>query len=207
MSIKRVTIPSAYSLEAMFSEGADNAGVVISHPHPLYGGDMSNNVVEAMEKGFSIKGFTTLRFNFRGVGGSDGLYDEGVGEVDDMLAALQFLREHLRKNARVILAGYSFGAWMCSKAAARAGNVDALFLVAYPFAFYGTDELKAFSGPVYFVGGSYDDVGPADALLAFYKDLPRTDKHLKIIPTSHFFAGKESEIVEFIRETVDDQEG
>jgi alpha/beta superfamily hydrolase len=204
MSIKRVTVQSAGNLEAILREGGKNAGVVISHPHPLYGGDMSNNVVEAIEKGFSAKGFTTLRFNFRGVGGSDGAFDEGVGEVDDLLAALRFLEGQLRENARLVLAGYSFGAWICSKAATRISGIDSLFLVAYPFAFYGTDELRAFPDKIYFVGGSYDDIGPADALLTFYRDLPKIDKHLKIIPTSHFFAGKESEIAQFIRETVEE---
>ncbi len=200
MSIKRVSIQSVGRLEAILAEGSQNAGVVICHPHPLYGGDMYNNVVGAVEEGFSTLGFTTLRFNFRGAGGSDGVYDEGVGEVDDLLAALRFLKGYLQKGAQIILAGYSFGAWICSKAAIRAGGIDSMFLVAYPFAFYGTDELRAFPGKICFVGGSYDDIGPMNDLLAFYASLPQVEKNLKIIPTFHSFAGKEQEIVEFIGE-------
>ncbi|MBA4418787.1 MAG: alpha/beta hydrolase [Syntrophus sp. (in: bacteria)] len=203
MSIKRVTIPSVHMLEALLREGGKNAGVVICHPHPLYGGDMYSNVVEAIETGFSAISFTTLRFNFRGVGGSGGFYDEGEGEVDDLLAALRFLKGSLNRDAYVILAGYSFGAWICSKAACKGGNIDGLFIVAYPFSVYKTDELSTFRGTICFVGGSFDEIGPMDALLDFYTNLPLVDKHLKIIPTSHFFPGKEAEIIDFIKERAD----
>jgi uncharacterized protein len=202
MSIKRVTIPSDYNLEGMLRSGSPDTGVVICHPHPLYGGSMFNNVVDAMEEGFSSKGFTTLRFNFRGVGASGGTYGEGDGEVDDLAAALRFLKGELSEDARTILAGYSFGAWICSRAASRIGNVDCLFLVAYPFAFYGTEELKSYSGKLYFVGGTHDEIGPADDLTKFYRSLPLVHKFLKIVPTDHFYGGKEGEIVEFIREQV-----
>ncbi|HBE45275.1 MAG TPA: hypothetical protein DDW17_07480, partial [Deltaproteobacteria bacterium] len=80
MSIQRVTIQSDYPLEGILHENNRNAGVVICHPHSLYGGSMFNNVVDALEQGFSAKGFTTLKFNFRGVGKSEGVYDEGKGE-------------------------------------------------------------------------------------------------------------------------------
>ncbi len=202
MSIKRVTIPSSPRLEGILKEDGPHAGVVICHPHPLYGGDMFSNVVEAMEEGFSSKGFTTLRFNFRGVGKSEGIWDEGKGEVDDLLAARTFLESHLDPHASIILAGYSFGAWICSKAAIRAPEADGLFLVAYPFAFYDTGELSRFRGKVYFVAGTRDDIGPVDALTGFYRDFPLVDKYLKIIPSDHFYRGKEGEIVDFIKENV-----
>jgi uncharacterized protein len=202
MSIKRVTIPSDYNLEGLLRMGSPDAGVVICHPHPLYGGSMFNNVVDAIEEGFSSKGLTTLRFNFRGVGESEGEYGEGDGEVDDLAAALRFFKTHLSADSHIILAGYSFGAWICSRAASRADNIDVLFLVAYPFAFYGTEELRTFSGKLYFVGGTRDEIGPADDLTKFYQSLPLVYKYLKIIPTDHFYGGKEREIVEFIREQV-----
>jgi uncharacterized protein len=203
MSIKRVTIASDYPLEGMLQEGSRRGGVVICHPHPLYGGEMHNNVVSAVEAGFSENGFTTLRFNFRGVGGSSGGYDEGEGEVTDALAALAFLRSHLDEGARVVLAGYSFGAWIAAKAASGGANVDTLFLVSYPFAFYPADELERFDKQVYFIGGTTDDIGPVDALLKVYKNLTQVQKNLKIIATDHFYGGKETEITGFIREHVD----
>lgn len=203
MSIKRVTIEGDYSLESIVNEQGKQAGVVICHPHPLYGGDMHNNVVAALEEGFSMKGFTTLRFNFRGVGGSGGMYDEGEGEVNDVLAALTFLKKVVNEDAYLILAGYSYGAWICSKVAVKVNNIDGLFLVSYPFAFYESNLLKTFKGKIYFVGGTMDDISPMNDLLMVYKGLPVVDKHLKIIPTSHFYVGKEREIVEFIRELVE----
>ena len=202
MSTKRVTITSNHGLEAILKTGTARGGAVICHPHPLYGGDMYNNVVNAMEDGFSSKGLTTLRFNFRGVGSSGGVYDEGEGETDDLVAAFRFLKGEIGEDAFMILAGYSFGAYICGKAASRVSGIDALFLVAYPFSVYSAEGLKPFPGAIYFVGGARDEIGPVDALLAFYKDLPIIDKHIKIIPTDHFYAGKEGEIAGFIEEQV-----
>jgi alpha/beta superfamily hydrolase len=200
VSIQRVLLPSEFPLEGLLHEKGKRAGVVICHPHPLYGGSMYNSVVDAIESGFSAKGLTTLRFNFRGVGGSAGEYDEGEGEVNDVMTAVAFLKRHIDGDAGIALAGYSFGAWMASRAAARIQDVGALFLVAYPFAFYGADELKLFRKRIYLIGGEYDDISPIESLLKVYKELPVPEKNLKIIPTDHFYGGKEGEIAEFIEE-------
>lgn len=202
MSIQRVTITSDYELEGIIEKNDQGAGVVICHPHPLYGGDMHNNVVSAMAEGFAARGFTTLRFNFRGIGKSRGTYDEGEGEVRDVLAALETLKLQLTEGAYILLAGYSFGAWICAKAAPRSSGVQGLFLISYPFAFYDSEPVKAFSGTIYFVGGEYDDIGPAKDLIRVYQEMPVLDKHLKIIPTSHFYGGKEEEIVTYVKEHV-----
>lgn len=86
------------------------AGVVICHPHPLYGGDMDNDVVQALREAFADLSITTLRFNFRGVGASGGRYGAGVGETADVCAAFQFLKE--KGISRFYGAGYSFGSWV-----------------------------------------------------------------------------------------------
>ena len=203
MSIKRVSIESDYTLEGVLRGESKDAGVVICHPHPLYGGDMHNNVVRAMEEGFSRQGYTTLIFNFRGVSGSRGEYDEGEGEVRDTLAASEHLRQYLNPDGRIMCAGYSFGAWVVSRAALEVQDPDGLFLVSYPFLIYKGDHLKAFSKKIYFIGGTYDDIAPLDDLLAFYKHLEITDKYLKVIPTTHFYGGKEEEITDFITESVE----
>jgi uncharacterized protein len=203
VSIQRVIVPAESPLEGVLHESGKRAGVVICHPHPLYGGSMNNNVVDAIESGFSAREFTTLRFNFRGVGGSAGDYDEGEGEVKDVVAAVAFLKQHIDGDGSVVLAGYSFGAWMASRAAAKIEqDVAALFLVAYPFAFYKADELMRFSKRIYLIGGEYDDISPVDSLLKVYKELPVVEKNLKVIPTDHFYGGKEGEIVEFIKENI-----
>jgi uncharacterized protein len=202
MSTKRVSIESQYPLEGILTENGRRAGVVICHPHPLYGGSMNNNVVEAIEEGFSEKGFTTLRFNFRGVGGSQGTHDDGHGEVTDLLSAVNRLKEWLDQGASVVLAGYSFGAWICCKASLMLKDMDGLFLVAYPLAFYQPEELALFQKTIYFVGGTMDEICPQDRLLRVYKELPMVNKHIKLIPTDHFYGGKEAEITRFIADEV-----
>jgi len=202
MSIQRVTIQSDYTLEGILKENRKDAGVVICHPHSLYGGSMFNNVVDAMEQGFSTKGFTTLKFNFRGVGNSGGFFDEGNGEVNDLRAALKYLKQTINTNSYILLAGYSFGAWIASKAALVEEDIHGLFLVAYPFAFYDATHLQKFNKTMYLIGGTYDDIGPVHNLMEFYKAIQIKDKYLKIIPTTHFYNGKEDEIVTFIKETV-----
>ncbi len=150
-----------------------------------------------MEDGFRRAGFTTLKFNFRGVGASSGRYGEGDGERADILAASAFLRERMGKGERFVLAGYSFGAWVAGMAVADVGKETDLFLVAYPFSAYTPGHLISFTGRVSLVGGVYDDISPVDDLLAFYQKL-QCEKSLKIIPTSHFYEGCEDEIGEFI---------
>lgn len=115
------------SLEGRFCPGARQGplkglspGVVICHPHPLFGGSMDNNVVYALEQGFAGTGFATLSFNFRGTGASEGQWDEMKGEVDDVVSALWHLAGRPEVDStRIALAGYSFGGLMVLYAAAR----------------------------------------------------------------------------------------
>lgn len=202
MSTKRVFIEGECKLEGIINENGARGGVVICHPHPLYGGEMHNNVVDAMEEGFASKDFSTLRFNFRGVGGSQGAYGEGKGEVEDLVGAVRFLKNQIDKDAAIMLAGYSFGAWICTMAASRMEGLDGLFLVSYPFAFYESSILRNYEGTIFLVGGKLDDIGPVAQLMDVYKAMPTIQKSLKIIPTDHFYWGKEEEITNFIKEVV-----
>ncbi len=221
VSTKRVIITGEERLEGVLREGAGKGGVVICHPHPLYGGSMWNNVVDALETGFFQAGFSTLKFDFRGVGASTGRYDEGAGEMRDAAAACRYLEEHTGGGERLVLAGYSFGAWVAARAGiywgsappplaepaepprstrfARFTDLD-LCLVAYPFSVYRSDELRAFRGKICFIGGSLDEISPLDALLDLYRELP-ADKSLKVVPSGHTFDGEEPEITAFIRDT------
>jgi len=202
MSIERVTIESDQNIEGLLRRQSRKAGVVVCHPHPLYGGNMYNNVVSAIEDGYAAQGFTTLIFNFRGVGDSKGEYDEGDGEVRDATAAYGVLREHLDDDAQITLAGYSFGAWVISRSALEIDRFDSLFLVSFPCLIYKYDHLKSFSKEILIVGGTYDAIAPMDDLYALYKSLTTLDKPLKVINTTHFYAGKETELIDFIKETI-----
>ncbi len=206
VSTKRVSIEGEERLEGLLREGAGKGVAVICHPHPLYGGSMWNNVVDALETGFFQAGFTTLKFNFRGVGGSTGRYDGGAGEMRDVAAACLFLKEHTGRSEGLVLAGYSFGAWVCARAASDISRDIGLCLVAYPFSVYRSDELRAFRGKICFIGGSLDEISPLDALLALYRELP-ADKSLKVVPSGHTFDGEEPEITAFVRETFEKGQG
>lgn len=116
-------------LEGLLELKESNTGAVLCHPHPLYGGSMHDNVLQALYFGLSSQNCSTLRFNFRGVGSSSGTHDDGNGEVDDLVVAVEYLQS--LGSSRTVLAGYSFGAVMCLKAAPIVKPV-AMVLVAPP---------------------------------------------------------------------------
>ena len=118
------------SLEGLLDEQPGEKGVVVTHPHPLYGGDMHNNVVSAIVHTYRSAGFSTLRFNFRGVGASSGSYDGGAGEQDDVQAALAKLQHS--GNTHIDLVGYSFGAWIVACGLERYARAQRVILVAPP---------------------------------------------------------------------------
>jgi alpha/beta superfamily hydrolase len=134
------------------------------------------------------------------VGASEGSYGEGHGEVEDLVGAVEFLKGHVDRDAVIMLAGYSFGAWICSMAAPKLERLDGLFLVSYPFAFYESSTLRTYEEKIFLVGGETDDIGPVAQLIDVYKAMPSIQKSLKIIPTDHFYWGKKDEITQFIKE-------
>lgn len=154
----------AIKLEARFySAGLQSRlGVVICHPHPLYGGDMNNDVVIALQRAFANEGFSTLRFNFRGVGASGGRYGNGVGEVDDLVAACHFMRH--RGVEELFGAGYSFGSWILLKGYRRE-NFKGLVLVAPPLGVLDFSGLQLPSTvPSIIIVGDKDEFCPRSQL-------------------------------------------
>src|SRR5437667_332565 len=99
------------------------AGLVVCHPHPLYGGDMHNPVVVRVAEVAQGLGVATLRFNFRGVGASGGVHGEGKAEQDDVVAALEMLAGRLPADRPIGLAGYSFGGWVSARVAMAAERI------------------------------------------------------------------------------------
>ncbi len=125
-------------LEGLLDQGISGKGVVVTHPHPLYGGDMYNPVVESIARAYKSKDYTTLRFNFRGVGNSQGSYDDGPGEKQDVLSAVSYLKEN--GSDPINLSGYSFGAWVGARAVADDPRVKRIVLIAPPVSFYDFSE-------------------------------------------------------------------
>ena len=176
-------------IEGLHADAGGVMGAVISHPHPLMGGDMGNPVVEILAETLFSGGLSTLRFNFRGVGRSTGAYDGGPGEADDVLAAVSFLRE---KGAReVLLAGYSFGAWVNAGVLTRGSFLPAL-LVAPPLTLLKFD-FQAIRGRVgAIVCGDRDPYCPPERVRAAAEEL---GCRLDLIPgADHFFMGCEEEL-------------
>ncbi len=112
----------------MYKKLSKTQGAIITHPHPLYGGDMANPVVESLVAVYNRKNFTTLRFNFRGVRGSEGNHDKGIGEQVDILAAVKFLTNQGMKSIHIV--GYSFGSWVLAHIKYFPLEVSALILVS-----------------------------------------------------------------------------
>jgi alpha/beta superfamily hydrolase len=166
--------------------------VVICHPHPLYGGNMDNNVVTAVCSALDKESIATLRFNFRGVGNSGGKYSEGLGEQDDVKAALDFvLKLPEIDNKRTGLAGYSFGGLMALSVAIEESRVKQLALISPALKEKGWTQFKEYKMPKLVL------VGDVDEMVTFrsYQHLFGDSKQYQIVAgADHFWAGYEMEI-------------
>jgi alpha/beta superfamily hydrolase len=186
------------SLEARFIRGAVAAGAVITHPHPLYGGSMNNNVVWTAARAFGDRGWSTLRFNFRGVGASTGTYGEGLAEVDDLAGAVAYLTS--RVSGPCFLVGYSFGAAVAARALLQGLPVAGAILIAPPIAFMDLAFLPETPGLSLIVAGDQDDLCPLEDLESLYRHRqPPVD--LKVVPgADHFFGGREEELYRLLKD-------
>jgi len=202
--VKMVSFPSAEDaipLEGRLScdpQRPSAPGIVLCHPHPLYGGSMDNNVVSALMGALSQEGYVTLAFNCRGVGRSQGRYEEGEGEVRDVQGAIRFLGG-LPQTAGCGLGlwGYSFGAWVGMRGALREERVFFLGAVAPPTALYSFEFLVDSVRPVYFISGDEDPFCPVSAREPLLSKL-KGPKEWKILSgADHFFWGQEGEMARF----------
>ncbi|MEE9615736.1 MAG: CocE/NonD family hydrolase [Anaerolineae bacterium] len=167
---------------------------VVCHPHPLMGGRMDNTIVVAVCRALAARGWVALRFNFRGAGRSAGSFDEGRGEMDDVAGAVDFLCARAEVDAGgLAVVGYSFGAGVGLRHAARDLRVGQLVGIALVEQHYIDPFLDADQRPKFFIAGEHDPWAPADALREYVARLgpPKT---LSLIPqTDHFLAGHEAE--------------
>ncbi|HSO18188.1 MAG TPA: alpha/beta fold hydrolase [Desulfosarcina sp.] len=179
-------------LEGLYESGTPERGVVVTHPHPLYGGDMRNPVVEAIHKAYRRAGFTTLRFNFRGTGKSTGTFANGIGERADVAAAVDCLRS--RGVRHIHLAGYSFGAWVNANALQGDVSADGLIMVAPPLAFIAFDGALRLPMLSTVVVGSRDDFAPPDLVRAGMLRWNARARLEIIDGADHFFFGHLDEV-------------
>ena len=166
---------------------------LVCHPHPVFGGTLHNKVVFHAMKALSHFGFPVLRFNFRGAGLSHGEHDNGRGEVEDVLAALDWLDREF--HLPVVLAGFSFGAAVGLRAACPEPRVKALIGLGLPVApiegrSYSFRFLEGCLKPKLFVSGSQDIFGPAPLLEHTIESSADPKVLVRIENADHFFAGK-----------------
>ena len=179
-------------------------GAVICHPHPQFGGSMDVTLVAALAEGLAEAGWAALRFNFRGVGASEGTYDEGVGEVEDVEAAIAYLAaQPFVAGKGLALVGYSFGAWVGLEAAQRSERVAAVAAIGLPMWRMPEDWLGGFNRPKLFVAGERDMVCPVKELREFVVKLPGPTEVTILTRTDHYLAGREpqavQEVIRFLR--------
>lgn len=199
MSEEQVLIKSVgLKIEALVDLCKGDEAVVVTHPHPLYGGDMYNNVVESIVQAYRQMGYSTLRFNFRGAGGSEGQYDEGIGEQKDVNAALKFVSE-LGKT-RIDLAGYSFGAWVNALGLNGFTQARRMIMVSPPVNFMDFSFFSKSPKLQLVIAGSEDDIAPAsmiEEMLAGWN----LDAIFKVIQgADHFYGGKTAEVDAIIQD-------
>ena len=192
MKEEKVFIPSNHiQLEGLLSVQEASffrGGVILCHPHPQYGGDMDHPVVTTAAEAAFQEGFSTLRFNFRGVGGSGGSYGEGVGEREDVKAVANYLFSRMRnQHCPLILLGYSFGAWAGFPIAIEDERFAGMVGVAPPLEIYDFGFLKGCKKKKLFVVGDRDFFCPPSVLEEWYRQLEEPKSLVMIPGADHFF--------------------
>jgi len=176
-------------LEALHREPKDapaRAAAVLCHPHPLYGGTMDNRVIYRAGKGALAAGLAALRFNFRGVGASTGFYDDGVGEQDDVISAIDWLKRQYPKLPLALI-GFSFGAWVGLQVAARDSRIQATVGLGLPLGSLNFDFLAGYSKPSLYLIGTQDEHCPKEKIALLARCLPPSSTVGLIEGADHFF--------------------
>jgi alpha/beta superfamily hydrolase len=184
------------TLEGLLANpGGGAPAAVVCHPHPMYGGSMHNNVVEAILAAMWQAGHATLRFNFRGVGASEGEHEGGPGEVEDALAAMSFMlaQPGVRKEDAA-MTGYSFGAMVALSAGYERAEIARIVAVALPLAMADARVPDGASKPVLLVSGDRDSYSPVAGLQALVSRIGDSARLEIIAGADHFFGGRETEL-------------
>ena len=183
-------------VEGRYTPGrtADAPVALILHPHPQHGGTMNNKIVYSMFHGFARRGFACLRFNFRGVGRSQGIYDKGEGELSDAASALDWLQTRNENAKECWIAGFSFGAWIGMQLLMRRPEINGFISVAPPANLYDFSFLAPCPASGLFIQGDRDEIVPLDAVNKLAEKLNQQKGiHVEeqiVDGADHFFAGQ-----------------
>jgi alpha/beta superfamily hydrolase len=194
-------------LEALLDEppGTPKAAIVFAHPLPTHGGTMHTKVVYQGTKGLVRAGYAVLRFNFRGVGRSEGNFTGGEGETQDFRAALDYMAARY-PNLPLWAAGFSFGSWIALEVGASDDRVSALIGIAPPWTKLGYDFSNTMKStkPKFFVQGEADDICPIQDMWKHYGQLPEPKELVVIDAADHLFDGHASEVGEALEDLLSD---
>jgi alpha/beta superfamily hydrolase len=192
MEVDHYFTAAGLRLHGRLARRGDNLAVVVTHPHPLYGGSMANTVVDTIVAAYGRCGYTTLRFNFRGVGRSEGHFDDGLGEQEDLRQAVASLAD--LGFERIDLSGYSFGTWVAAHASLD-HRISAMSMVAPPAAFMDFRPDLRLPRLSLVVTGGRDDFAPP-ALLRRLVPLWNPAARLEVIEgVDHFMVGCDDELL------------
>jgi alpha/beta superfamily hydrolase len=194
-------------LEALLDEphGPPKAAVVFAHPLPTHGGTMHTKAVYQGTKGLVRTGCAVLRFNFRGVGKSEGAFTGGPGEMEDFRAAIDYMSARY-PGVPLWAAGFSFGAWVALETGAADDRISVLIGIAPPVAREGYDfsRTRTSTKPKFFVQGEADEICPVQEMWKFYGALPEPKELVVIDAADHLFDGHASEVGEALEDLLAD---
>jgi uncharacterized protein len=185
-------------LEALLEEPDDrppHTAAVLCHPHPLFGGTMHNKVVFRLARALRRTGMVVLRFNFRGVGLSQGEHGHLEGEIEDARAALEWLRRRY-PELPYALAGFSFGSRVVTRLACQAGDARLVLAAGFPTRFGPTEYLTNCGVPKVIIQSTRDQYGPREELAAEFSRFAEPKRLEWIEAADHFFAGALPELEE-----------
>lgn len=194
----------AGALEGLLQEWQDaphRITAVVCHPHPLYGGTLHNKVVHRVASTLHGMGAAVLRFNFRGVGRSEGHHDRGEGELLDARAAFALLRER-HPSARRWVAGFSFGSWVAARLAAAESETERLIVIAPPVHTASFEVLHTLAIPKLVVQGTADEICKPENLAREYPRWAEPKRLIEVPGASHFFDRQLTELGEAVRRGV-----
>jgi alpha/beta superfamily hydrolase len=202
MAEKRVFFEAdGLKIEGMVGDLPGDHGVVISHPHPLYGGTMHNNVVRAVAHAYQEEGYSTLRFNFRGVEKSQGDFSNGVGEQKDVKAALKALgKKHMD------LVGYSFGAWVNTLGLEKFEEAQRVIMVSPPVSFVDFSFLQYSPRIKLVICGTRDEIAEYKRVEEMLPAWNEEAVFGVVQGADHFYSGYEEELKLIIREFLEKSE-
>ncbi len=180
---------------------------LLLHPHPQHGGTMNNKIVYALFRAFTKRGFSTLRFNFRGVGRSQGTFSRGEGELSDAASALDWLQTYNQNAAGCWIGGFSFGAWIGMQLLMRRPEIDSFISVAPPASMYDFSFLAPCPSSGLIVHGNQDEIVSVESVqklvnkLSHQRDI-KIDYHI-LNGANHFFNEHMAELEQAISDYLD----